>query len=72
MTLKTKDKNNIERLVVPIDVSKYFHMASVVGPKGDVLEEPFEIDIYKEGFEKLLNKLKMAQEKTRIKQWRIT
>ena len=55
------DRKDYDKIIVPIDISKNFHKAMIVGPGGEVLEEPFEIDIYKEGFLKLLNKLKDNQ-----------
>jgi len=51
----------LDQMLVPIDVSKYFHKAMVVGPHGEVLQDPFEIDIYQEGLEKLFSKIKEAQ-----------
>jgi transposase len=45
-------------MLIPIDVSKYFHKATIVGPKGEILEDPFEIDIYQEGLQTLLEKVK--------------
>ncbi|MFQ5448451.1 MAG: IS110 family transposase [Saprospiraceae bacterium] len=50
--------NSIDEMLVPIDVSKYFHKATIVGPKGEILEDPFEIDIYQDGLQKLLEKVK--------------
>lgn len=56
-----------ESLVVPIDVSKYFHKGMILGPHGEVLEEPFEIDIYQSGFQSLLKKMEAAKQKTGAK-----
>lgn len=50
--------NTLNEMLVPIDVSKYFHKATIVGPNGEILEDPFEIDIYQEGLQKLLEKVK--------------
>jgi transposase len=55
---KMKDVKELQEMLVPIDVSKYFHKATIVGPNGTVLEDPFEIDIYQEGLQKLLDKIK--------------
>ena len=51
-------------MIVPIDVSKYFHETMIVGPGGEILQEPFEIDIYQEGFKKLVKEVKTAEIKT--------
>lgn len=48
-----QNSKSLNQLLVPIDVSKYFHKAMVYGPRGEILQEPFEIDIYQEGLEKL-------------------
>ena len=55
-------EKSLNEMLVPIDVSKYFHKATIVGPRGEVLEDPFEIDIYQEGLQKLLDKVKQNQE----------
>lgn len=55
------DKQSLDKMLVPIDVSKYFHKAMIIGPKGQVLQDPFEIDIYQEGLDKLLAKMKEAK-----------
>lgn len=55
------DIKTLTETLVPIDVSKYFHKAMIVGPHGEVLQDPFEIDIYQEGLERLLNKIKESQ-----------
>lgn len=53
-----QEVKELNEMLVPIDVSKYFHKATIVGPRGEVLEDPFEIDIYQEGLQKLLEKVK--------------
>lgn len=53
-----QDVKESNEMLVPIDVSKYFHKAAIVGPRGEVLEEPFEIDIYQGGLQHLLEKVK--------------
>lgn len=53
-----QELKGLNEMLVPIDVSKYFHKATIVGPRGEVLEDPFEIDIYQEGLQKLLEKVK--------------
>ena len=53
-----QNTKSLDQLLVPIDVSKYFHKAMVFGPRGEVLQEPFEIDICQEGIEKLFSKIK--------------
>ena len=53
--------NTLNEMLVPIDVSKYFHKATIVGPRGEILEDPFEIDIYQEGLQKLLDKVKASR-----------
>lgn len=55
--------DNREALLVPIDVSKYFHKGMILGPGGEVIEEPFEIDVYQEGFQSLLKQVEAAQRK---------
>ncbi len=40
-----QDVKELNEMLIPIDVSKYFHKATIVGPKGEILEDPFEIDI---------------------------
>lgn len=52
-----QDAKKLNEMLIPIDVSKYFHKATIVGPHGEILEDPFEIDIYQEGLQKLLEKL---------------
>ena len=44
-----QDVKELNEMLIPIDVSKYFHKATFVGPKGGILEDPFEIDIYQGG-----------------------
>lgn len=53
-----QDVKELNEMLVPIDVSKYFHKATVVGPRGEILEDPFEIDVYQGGLQKLLEKVK--------------
>lgn len=55
------ETQTLDRILVPIDVSKYFHKAMIMGPDGEVIQEPFEIDIYQEGLEKLVAKVKEAK-----------
>lgn len=51
----------LDSCIVPIDVSKYFHEAMIFGPGGQVLEDPFEIDIYQNGFKQLLELVRKTQ-----------
>ena len=62
-----KNVKPLNEMLVPIDVSKYFHKATIVGPNGEVLEDPFEIDIYQEGLQKLLKKLKQSRNGSKSK-----
>lgn len=59
--------NALKEMLVPIDVSKYFHKAMIIGPGGEVVQDPFEIDIYQEGLDKLLSKMKEAKAKCKAK-----
>lgn len=61
------DHEPLGQMLIPIDVSKYFHKAMIIGPKGQTLHDPFEIDIYQEGLEKLLSKMKEAKAKCKAK-----
>ncbi|MFH1576196.1 MAG: IS110 family transposase [Candidatus Margulisiibacteriota bacterium] len=62
-----QDVKELNEMLVPIDVSKYFHKATIVGPRGEILEDPFEIDIYQEGLQKLLEKLKQNRNGSKSK-----
>lgn len=56
-----ENKPELDKMLIPIDVSKYFHKAMIIGPRGEILQDPFEIDIYQEGLDKLLAKMKEAK-----------
>ncbi len=66
-TMTAGDTKTLDQMLVPIDVSKYFHKAMIIGPKGQTLHDPFEIDIYQEGLDKLLSKMKEAKAKCKAK-----
>jgi transposase len=61
--MTANDRDSLRQMLVPIDVSKYFHKAKIVGPRGEILHEPFEIDIYQDGLDRLLAKMKEAKAK---------
>lgn len=65
--LNQVDEKSLEQMLIPIDVSKYFHKAMIIGPRGKVLQDPFEIDIYQDGLDKLLAKMKEAKRRCRAK-----
>lgn len=67
MLNQVTDAKTLEQMLVPIDVSKYFHKAMIIGPRGKVLQDPFEIDIYQDGLDKLLAKMKEAKRRCRAK-----
>lgn len=51
-------------LLIGFDIAKDSHHAGISNGYGDILEKPFEIDIYKAGYEMLLRKIKKAKEQT--------
>lgn len=50
-------------LLIGFDIAKDSHHAAISNGYGDILEEPFEIDIYKSGYEILLGKINHAKAK---------
>ena len=50
-------RDRVDELYVPIDVSKYFHRTMICAPRGKIIRNQFEIDVYSEGIEKLLSEV---------------
>jgi len=51
-------------LCVSLDVSKYFHVVMIHNGLGEIVTPPFEIDIYRSGFDQLQHAIEQAQAET--------
>jgi transposase len=52
-------------LCVSIDISKYFHVAMIHNGLGEIVQRPFDVDIYHSGFDQLCQAIERAKAQTR-------
>jgi transposase len=51
-------------LCVSIDISKYFHVAMIHNGLGEIVQSPFEVDIYQSGYDQLCQAIDQAKVQT--------
>ena len=51
-------------LCVSLDISKYFHVAMIHNGLGEIVTQPFEVDIYQSGFDQLCQAIAQARART--------
>jgi len=51
-------------LCISLDISKYFHVAMIHNGLGEIVTQPFDVDIYQSGFDQLCQAIAQARART--------